>query len=127
MFQIDNQSRNAVYEQIVSQIEKYILTGLMVSNEQMPSVRALSLDLHLNPNTVQKAYTELDRRGLIYSTSGVGSFISDQAKDILRKERREKINDLKPIIKDLKIAGIEKKEIIHVVDKVYEEEENDNS
>ena len=66
MFIIDLSSRLAIYEQIVQQVEEGILKGLLKPEEQLPSVRALSLELALNPNTVSKAYTELERRGIIY-------------------------------------------------------------
>ena len=64
---IDSMSRQPVYEQIVDQVEQMILSGLMRPGEQLPSVRSLSLELSINPNTIQKAYAELDGRGIIYT------------------------------------------------------------
>ncbi|WP_099206168.1 GntR family transcriptional regulator [Scatolibacter rhodanostii] len=122
MFQIDNQSRYPVYEQIVQQVEKYILTGIFSPGEKMPSVRSLSLQMNLNPNTVQRSYTELDRKGLIYSSSGVGTFIADSAPEILYEERRNSMQTLKPLIQELVIAGITKEEIIKMIEKIYEED-----
>jgi len=69
---IDSMSRQPVYEQIVDQVEQMILSGLMRPGEQLPSVRSLSLELSINPNTIQKAYAELDGRGIIYTLPGRG-------------------------------------------------------
>lgn len=125
MFQIDNQSRYPVYEQIVQQAEKYILSGLLKPGEKMPSVRALSLQMNLNPNTVQRAYTELDRKGVIYSTAGIGTFIADTAAQILQKERRQSLGRLKPLLHDLALSGIPKQEMIELIEEIYKEASHD--
>lgn len=125
MYQVDNQSRVPAYEQIVLQIEKYILTGILAAGDQLPSVRAMSLQLHVNPNTVQKAYTELDRRGLIFTTLGKGAFVSEEATDILKREKRSEMPKLVDQIREIAMTGIEKQELIEIIEKVYEEEKND--
>ena len=79
MFSIDPMSRCPVYEQLVEQVETYVLKGLLKAGDQMPSVRNLSLTLSVNPNTVQKAYSELDIRGIIQSVPGKGGFASKDA------------------------------------------------
>lgn len=121
MYQIDNQSRIPVYEQIVQQIELYILMRIINSGDQLPSVRSLSMQLHVNPNTVQRAYTELDKRGLLTSTVGIGSFISENALKYLQAERKERIYELKPRVRELRLSGIEKSTIVGIVDEVYSE------
>lgn len=90
MFVIDVMSRVPVYEQIINQVEEQILTGLLNSGDKMPSVRSLSVSLSINPNTIQKAYTELDRKKLIVTVPGKGSFISQEALDILGASSRER-------------------------------------
>ena len=60
MFEINAMSRSPVYEQLIEQVERYILLGLLREGDQLPSVRALSGELSINPNTIQKAYGELD-------------------------------------------------------------------
>ena len=86
MFSINLRSRVAIYEQIVAQVEDGILKGLLKADEQLPSVRMLSLELALNPNTVSRAYTELERRGIIYSVVGKGSFVSENAQSIIAEK-----------------------------------------
>ena len=65
MFVVDVMSRVPVYEQIIKQVEEQVLTGILKEGDKLPSVRSLSVKLSINPNTIQKAYTELDRRQLI--------------------------------------------------------------
>lgn len=79
MFQIDIMSRIPVYEQLIRQTEKFILLGVLREGDKLPSVRQLSAELSINPNTIQKAFTELDRRGIIFSVNGRGNFVSDKA------------------------------------------------
>ena len=67
MYQIDVMSRTPVYEQIIRQTEEFILKGVLKPGDRMPSVRTLSVELSVNPNTIQKAIAELDRRTLIKS------------------------------------------------------------
>lgn len=74
MFQIDIMSRIPVYEQLIRQTEKFILLGVLKEGDKLPSVRQLSAELSINPNTIQKAFTELDRRGIIFSVNGRGEF-----------------------------------------------------
>lgn len=112
MFNLDVLSRTPVYEQLISQVEEFVLRGLLPASSQIPSVRSLSATLSINPNTIQKAYSELDRRGIIYSVPGRGCFISDTANDIISASRRTKLDELDTLISQLLIAGITKDEII---------------
>lgn len=76
MFQLDEKNRSAMYIQIMDNIKELIMTDVWSENAKIPSVRELSGQLTLNPNTVQKAYRELEREGYIYTVSGKGSFVS---------------------------------------------------
>lgn len=119
MYVIDNQSRQAVYEQIVAQTERFVMTGLMKANEPMPSVRSLSMELSVNPNTIQKAYAELERRGIIYVAAGKGSFISGEAKDNLALAKRGRLTEIESIAGECALAGIDKQLIYDAVDSGY--------
>ena len=77
MFQLDVKSRKSIYEQVTDNLKELIMTGTLASGEKLPSVRELSKTITVNPNTVQKAYRELERQGYIYTTSGVGTFVAD--------------------------------------------------
>jgi len=121
MFRIDNQSRQAVYEQIVQQAEKYILSGILAGGDKMPSVRKLSIELNVNPNTVQRAYTELERSGVIITAPGRGAFVSESGTNVLREARRKQyIEELEKLVYELKVSNVEKQKILDIVDKIYE-------
>ena len=79
MLQLDLKSRKSIYEQVMDQLEEQIMTGQMATGEKLPSVRELSKSITVNPNTVQKAYRELERQGYVYTTSGVGTFVADRS------------------------------------------------
>ena len=86
MFTIDLTSRIPIYEQIYQKIVMLILNGTLAENDQLPSVRLLAKSAGVNPNTVSKAYQELERNGVIYSVPGRGSFVSAQNFDEFRKK-----------------------------------------
>lgn len=119
MFQIDAMSRQPVYEQLINQIEHFILTGILGTKDQIPSVRSLALQLSVNPNTIQKAYSELDRRGIIYSVPGKGCFISEDAHEILSQYKRQKLSELEELMYELSLAGVTKEQMIQCIDNVF--------
>ncbi len=85
MLNIDKQSGQPVYEQIIEEFKKLILAGSFRSGEQIPSVRALSTELSVNPNTIQKAYGELENAHITFSVPGVGRFVADDARERIGK------------------------------------------
>lgn len=119
MFVVDVMSRVPVYEQIIKQVEEQVLTGILKEGDKLPSVRSLSVKLSINPNTIQKAYTELDRRQLIITVPGKGSFISEKAIEVVGANSREKMTELNKIIRELVLAGVTKEEIINNIEKVF--------
>lgn len=119
MFVVDVMSRVPVYEQIIKQVEEQVLTGILKEGDKLPSVRSLSVKLSINPNTIQKAYTELDRRQLIITVQGKGSFISEKAIEVVRANSREKMTELNKIIRELALAGVTKEEIINNIEEVF--------
>lgn len=92
MFTIDYKSRVPLYQQIVDNVEKLALRGILLPEQQLPSVRALAMELSINPNTIAKAYAELESRGIIYSLSGRGSFVSGDALH-LRESAQVQLSD----------------------------------
>lgn len=117
MFQIDAMSRTPVYEQIISQVEKFILGGILSAGDQLPSVRSLSVNLSVNPNTIQKAYGELDLRGIISTVPGRGCFITEKALEALRANSRKKLLLLEEIVAELWAAGVTRKELDDTIDR----------
>lgn len=119
MFHIDAMSRIPVYEQIIEQLERFVLTGILAPDSQLPSVRSLSSMLSSNPNTIQKAYTELDRKGIIYSVPGKGCFVTAEAKNILSQYKKGQWDEMVTLLKELLLAGVSKDQIIQCVNDIY--------
>lgn len=92
MIQIDYRDARPIYEQIVDNVEMLALRGALPAGSQLPSVRQLAMELSINPNTIQRAYAELERRGVIYSAKGRGNFISDETA-VLCKRRLDEIGE----------------------------------
>ena len=111
MFQIDLMSRTPIYEQLGRQTEKLILAGVLKPFDKLPSVRSLSAKLSVNPNTIQRAYTQMCDRGILVSMAGKGCYVTENAKDIIRADAVTKIDAFDELIKELIMAGISKEEI----------------
>ncbi len=121
MFQVDPMSRVPIYEQLISQIERLTLSGVLKPNEQLPSVRTLSYTLSVNPNTIQKAYNELCVREIICSVPGRGCFIAPDALERLKGAAYERLPVFGALTRELMLAGIEKQELLNMVEKTYRE------
>ncbi len=119
MFQIDTMSREPVYEQIIAQVERFILTDVLIPGTQIPSVRSVSMTNSINPRTILKAYNELDGRGMIQSVPGKGYFVCTDAKEHLIQKGREKINSLRELLTELAMTGITREEINACVEKAF--------
>ena len=87
MNMIDYQDSRPIYEQIVENFKMQMYKGILQEGDQMPSVRSLAVELSTNPNTVQKAYAELERQGFIYTVKGRGNFVKG---DVLLVENKKK-------------------------------------
>ncbi len=114
MIQINYQDKRPIYEQIVERFRQLIVKGILKSDDKIPSVRNLAIDLSINPNTIQKAYQELERQGLIYTVKGRGNFVSakeqwvDDESGVLMKQ-------LKGCVRELVQIGIQPEKILKAV------------
>lgn len=115
MLYIDVMSRTPVYEQIIVQIEKLIGAGILKEGEQLPSVRSLSIELSVNPNTIQKAYGDLLTKGIIGSVPGKGCYVMPGAQNILQGIAKKRLSEITSIASELLLCGITKEEIIDAV------------
>lgn len=98
MILLDPRDRRPLYEQIIEKLSELMAFGVLSRDEPLPSVRNLAARLSINPNTVQRAYLELERQGFIYSVKGKGSFVSDPA-EIREKKRALFRSELENVIK----------------------------
>lgn len=115
MFQIDLLSRTPIYEQLYQNIAAFILNGVLSENEQLPSVRALAKQLSVNPNTVQKAYQELERNHFIYTVSGRGNFVAKVNRNEMTKKALENV---RVAVQEACKSGITIEEIIQMINEM---------
>ncbi len=112
MVNLDYQSRASIYEQIINEIERYVALGIYKPLQQLPSVRELASNLGINPNTVKKAYSELEKKGVITTISTKGSFVSENVEDVVNMRVEQGIANIKEIISSLEKLGLTKEDII---------------
>ena len=125
MFIIDKYSRIPIYEQLVEQVEHFVMSKILTADSILPSVRSLSQELSINPNTIQKAYSELERRGICYSVPGNGRFISKDALTIITGQKKSNINEIAQLSHELKQAGYPLDDVLKAVIAAYAESGKD--
>ncbi|WP_340006928.1 GntR family transcriptional regulator [Paenibacillus sp. FSL K6-0276] len=111
MFELDVRSRKPIYERLTDKVKEMILHGILQTDEQLPSVRTLSQQLTVNPNTIQKAYRELEREGYIYSLQGKGSFVAPMKKEQNEIKRAEVRDELLRLMAEAVYLGFSAAEI----------------
>ena len=111
MINLDYRDSRPIYEQIVEGMKKLILKGVLLPDEQLPSVRSLAMDLSTNPNTVQKSYAELERQGYIYNVKGRGNFVSGD-RNLRELMKREIIGSIGTLLKEAADLGFDRSEIL---------------
>lgn len=114
MIKLDLQSRVPLYEQLQEQIIRLSLMGVLEANEQLPSVRSLAREVGVNPNTVAKAYQELERQGIIYTISGRGSFASPNVLS-LQSPRQAALDEVFEALDKALSRGIAPEEVLEQV------------
>lgn len=110
MIILDYKDARSIYEQVVDKFQKLILTGALEPNTKMPSVRSLAVELSINPNTIQRAYSELEREGFIYTVKGRGNFVAYD-ESLLRYRKDEIYRKLEEIVREAGEIGISRQEL----------------
>lgn len=111
MIMLDYKDTRPIYEQVVEKFQTLILKGVLEPDEQLPSVRSLAVELSINPNTIQRAYGELERQGFIYTVKGRGGFVRYH-EDLLeiKKERLKK--QITEVLKEAEELNISIEELL---------------
>ena len=118
MITIDYKSRVPIYDQITGGIIRLKALGVLKAGDKLPSVRAMAIDLGINPNTVQRAYNILEADGVIYSVAGKGSFISDdnKAADAILSAAK---NTFRQAVEQARQAGLDQATLKQMIDTVF--------
>jgi len=116
-FTLDPVNGAPIYRQIIQQIEYAILSGRMKSGDKLPTIRSLAVDLKTNPNTIARAYNELEIRGVLETQVGSGTYISDKKPVMEDDSRNRKIQEvIARFVHELRDLGVENKELIKLID-----------
>lgn len=120
MFFIDPMSRTPIYEQIRSQLESFILTGVLREGDRIPSVRSLSVELSVTPVTILKAFAELDNAHIISSVPGRGYFVCEGAREALSNQKRSLLDEVERLSSQLAAASIDIEDVLGRVRLAYD-------
>ena len=121
MIKVDTSSFVPIYEQIKKEFKKEIFRGDLKPNDPLPSIRDLATELLINPNTVARAYRELEMQGFIYTKKGKGCYVSDDSTQLMTEERKSiLIQSFDEVIEEAKKYGLDREEI----EKIFEERLN---
>ncbi len=121
MIILDYRDRRPIYEQIVERFQELMVTGALAQDSQMPSVRSMAMDLSINPNTIQRAYAELERQGYIYTVKGKGSFVADNS--LIRSRQGDLVlAEQEQLAKRAYHLGLDRGKLAAVIDAVYEKD-----
>lgn len=122
MILLDYRDKRPIYEQVVEKLERLIVSGGLEPLTKMPSVRSLAMELSVNPNTIQRAYTELEQDGYLYTVSGRGSFVT--AESDWRDSRQGKVlAEWQAVSRKAKEAGLSEEQLTELLHRIYREGE----
>lgn len=117
---VDLRDRKQLYEQLIDNIKALILSGELKKDDKLPSVRSLAKELGINPNTIQKAYAELERCGIIMSLPGRGSVVLAE-RDSLRDEMSGKLeNAMISLAREMRESGISREEFVRAAEEAWD-------
>ncbi len=124
MIVLDYRDKRPIYEQVVEKLEHLIICGGLEANSKLPSVRALAMDLSVNPNTIQRAYTQLEQDGYIYTIIGRGNYVTDKCEWQSGHFKALK-HDFKELLTQAHDSGMPRKELLALINSVYGEEKEE--
>jgi len=122
MIVLDYRDKRPIYEQAADKLSHLIVCGALESNTKMPSVRALALELSVNPNTIQRAYAQLEQDGYLYSVIGRGNYVASESEWKYSKIKST-LEELEAGIISARNLGVEKERIHTLLDAAYEREQ----
>ena len=110
-----------ICEQIKEKTKEYIVNGVMTEHEKLPSVREVASQLAINPNTIQRAYKELEMEGYIYSQKAKGYFVAPMKESVQAIKKEEALEVFENNVRELKYLGANKEELSKILNEIYKE------
>ena len=120
MFKLDYSDGKPIYEQIKDNFKQLIIEGVLKADDRIPSVRELAISMAINPNTIQKAYKELEFEGYVYSVRAKGVFVSCLENIAAEKNTDKLYKNLEDAVRELYFLGEDKQKLVETVEKIYE-------
>ncbi|MDR3552872.1 MAG: GntR family transcriptional regulator [Clostridia bacterium] len=120
MVTIDYRSRVPIYEQIKNQILELVMVGVLRPHDQLPSIRSMAEDLKLNVNTVKRSFSDLEAAGVIYTLTGRGSFVSEDAAQNTQLKAKA-LADIETALRTGRSNGLTKDEILAAADRIFKD------
>lgn len=120
MILLDYRDKRPIYEQVVEKLEKLIMGGALEADSKMPSVRTMGMDLSVNPNTIQRAYNQLEQEGYLYTVSGRGSFVAPES-EWREGKKKKMLEEWRLVTERAREAGLTREELSGQLDQIYEE------
>ncbi len=125
MFDFNLKSRQPIYEQLVEKFKQLMIAGVLAPHEKLPSVRQLSTQLSVNPNTIQKAYRELEHQSFTYSIPGKGSFVSPISDTDNSHKLKEIKDNIKQLLEEAIFLGMTQDECKKLVKELFDNTEEE--
>lgn len=126
MIQLNYRDARPIYEQVRDGLRHLVVTGALQAGDKLPSVRALASSLAINPNTIQRAYSQLEKTGVIYSVKGKGNFVAADPKR-LREEKMEQIlQEMEKLLRQALALGVGRERMENWLHSLLEKEEGGN-
>ena len=119
MIQLNYRDSKPIYEQIKDGLRKLVISNSLSADEKLPSVRELAAKLAINPNTIQKAYRDLESEGYIYTVTGKGTFVAER-KEVLDARAEELLTEFDEIVEELFFLSVKEKELVERMDNLAE-------
>ena len=126
MIILDYRDKRPLYEQVTEKLEHLIICGALEANAKLPSVRALAMDLSVNPNTIQRAYAQLEQEGYLYTVTGRGNFVAPES-EWREGKKREVLTAWKKATLQALDAGVTTEELSELLRQVFKESNEEKS
>lgn len=120
MFKLDYSDGKPIYEQIKDNFKQLIIEGVLKTDDRIPSVRELAISMAINPNTIQKAYKELEFEGYVYSVRAKGVFVASIDNIVQEKNIDKLYKNLEDAVRELYFVGEDKEKLVDTISKIYE-------